>query len=177
MSGYNGTEAEIEEVDYDETDEDIQDVQGPSHSDMDAKRWATPVSSGESSASPATALQRQSPLPMWQLKELKEFMLHQAQWASRPHEAETAQQTPATKHTTSNLHNQERSAHCVAGTHSSQASSLQCASLYHHVSVSQQGSRSLRAACTNQQCRWLHRMEHHRKETALAMPCKRQPAA
>ena len=66
-SGYNGIEAEVEEVAYDETDEDIQDVQGPSHSNKDAKRWATPVSSGESSASPATALQRQSPLPMWQL--------------------------------------------------------------------------------------------------------------
>ncbi len=57
MSGYNGTEAEIEEVDYDETDEDIQDVQGPSHGDRDAKRWATPVSSGESPAHPAAALQ------------------------------------------------------------------------------------------------------------------------
>ena len=31
----------------------------------------------------------QSPLPMWQLPGLKEVMLHQAQRASRPHEAQS----------------------------------------------------------------------------------------
>ena len=68
-SGYNGIEAEVEEVDYDETDEDVQDVQGPSHGDRDAKRWATPVSSGESPANPATALQHSGLSPCGSFKD------------------------------------------------------------------------------------------------------------
>lgn len=69
VSGYDGTEAEAEEVDYDETDEDLQDVQGPSQSDRgrDTNRWATLVPPGGPSrsvlaSSPAADLRAPSSL-------------------------------------------------------------------------------------------------------------------
>ena len=87
-----------------------------------------------------------------------------------------AEHAPATKHATGKVHYQEHSALFVAGSRSSQASSVQCASFDFHGRVLQQGSRRLRAACIEQQCHWLHRLTtregHHKREAAVALPCK-----
>ena len=175
MSGYNGTEAEIEEVDYDETDEDIQDVQGPSHGDRDAKRWATPVSSGESPAHPAAALQHSCLSPCGSCKDSESSCCIKLRGPAGRMKCR-AEDAPAESMPSAicTIASTRHSLWQAAAAHKLLLFSVQASDSYGR--VLQQGGRRLRAACTKQQCHWVNhlttRQKHYKEETAMAMPCK-----